>query len=68
MGLAFGAWLIRRRRQLDLTQDDLAQSAHCSVNTIRKIEAGDLMPSVRLAQALELPTTSNAEFVQFARE
>ncbi len=71
MQYEFGAWLKKRRRILDLTQDDLAVGAHCSVNTIRKIEAGDLLPSKTLAQeiarALDLPADTHAEFVRFAR-
>lgn len=71
MALEFGQWLKRRRRILDLTQDDLAERAFCSVNTIRKIESGDLTPSKTLAQeiarALDLPPETHAEFLRFAR-
>ena len=71
MELDLGTWLKKRRRVLDLTQDDLAERATCSVNTIRKIESGDLMPSKALAQeiarALDLPSEAHAEFIQFAR-
>ncbi len=71
MELEFGPWLKKRRRILDLTQGDLAQRAFCSVNTIRKIESGDLMPSKALAQeiarALDIPPTLHNVFIQFAR-
>lgn len=71
MNLEFGPWLKKRRRLLDLTQDDLASRAFCSVNTIRKIEAGDLTPSKDLAQAiaeaLEIPSPAHPEFIRFAR-
>ncbi len=71
MELDLGTWLKKRRRALDLTQEDLAERATCSVNTIRKIESGDLMPSKALAQeiarALDLPSEAHAEFIQFAR-
>lgn len=71
MELAFGPWLKKRRRVLDLTQDDLAKRAFCSFNTIRKLEAGALVPSKALAQelarALELAPETHAEFVKFAR-
>lgn len=71
MGLTFGAWLKQRRRALDLTQDDLAKRAFCSVTAIRKIEAGDLTPSRELAQALAralaLPERAHAEFIRLAR-
>ncbi len=72
MELTFGPWLKKRRRVLDLTQDDLAERATCSVNTIRKIESGDLIPSKALAQeiahALDVPSDAHAGFVQFARD
>jgi predicted ATPase/transcriptional regulator with XRE-family HTH domain len=71
MEYPFGAWLKRRRRVLDLTQDDLAARAYCSVNSIRKIESGDLTPSKALAQeiarALAIPDAQQAEFIRFAR-
>lgn len=71
MQLTFGAWLKKRRRVLDLTQDDLAARAYCSVNSIRKIEAGDLVPSkalaLELAHALIIPSDIESEFVRFAR-
>lgn len=71
MNLEFGPWLKKRRRLLDLTQDDLATRAFCSVNTVRKIEAGDLTPSkdlsLAIAAALEIPVASRTEFVRFAR-
>lgn len=71
MDITFGAWLKRRRRALDLTQDDLAKRAFCSVNTIRKIESGDLLPSrglaQALAQALRVPVQAQGEFVRLAR-
>lgn len=71
MEYSFGQWLKKRRRVLDLTQDDLAARAYCSVNSIRKIESGDLMPSKALAQelshALAIPGDRQAEFIRFAR-
>lgn len=71
MELEFGQWLKKRRRALDLTQNDLAQRAICSVNTIRKIEAGDLLPSkvlaLEIARALDIPESKQTEFIRFAR-
>lgn len=71
MDLEFGLWLKKRRRILDLTQDDLAARATCSVNTIRKIESGALIPSrdlaLEIARALQLPPETHSEFVRFAR-
>lgn len=71
MVYGFGAWLKKRRRALDFTQDDLAQRAFCSVNTVRKIEADVLTPSKNLARelarALAIPENQHAAFVKFAR-
>src|SRR5262245_39104221 len=68
---SFGDWLRRRRRELDLTQADLAQQVGCSEITIRKIEADDRTPSrqvaERLANCLEVPAAERQAFVTFAR-
>ena len=45
----FGEWLKSRRKQLDLTQAELAQRAGCSLPALRKIEAGLRRPSKQLA-------------------
>ncbi|MFZ4659905.1 MAG: ATP-binding protein [Caldilineaceae bacterium] len=70
--LSFGPWLKQRRRFLDLTQEELAQRAACSLSTLRKIEAGDLLPSKELAGllavALGVPTTDRDAFIAFARD
>jgi DNA-binding XRE family transcriptional regulator len=50
--LHFGEWLKRRRQELDLTQEQLAKSASCSVFAIRKIEMGERRPSKQLAELL----------------
>lgn len=50
--LTFGAWLKIRRRELDLTQKELAQHVRCAEITIRKIEADQLRPSKHLARVL----------------
>ena len=49
---SFGYWLKRRRKALDLTQEQLAQSVACSRFAIRKIEADERRPSRRLAERL----------------
>ncbi|MGB8645292.1 MAG: tetratricopeptide repeat protein [Anaerolineae bacterium] len=71
MDLAFGPWLKQRRRALNLTQEDLAQQAACSIVTVRKIESGDLRPSqdlaLQFARALGIPEEEHAAFVTFAR-
>ena len=69
--LAFGAWLKRRRRSLDLTQDELAARIGCSVETVRKLEAETLRPSKaladRMADYLDIPPEQRDHFVRFAR-
>jgi predicted ATPase/transcriptional regulator with XRE-family HTH domain len=69
--LFFGRWLRRRRRDLDLTQDTLAQRVGCAVDTVRKIELGMRRPSramaERLAQCLSIPHEQRAAFLAAAR-
>ncbi len=68
---SFPSWLKRRRRALDLSRVALAQRAHCSASTIRRLEAGDLRPSSQLAEllaeALAVPESGRESFVRFAR-
>lgn len=69
--LFFGDWLKLRRKQLDLTQAELAERACCSIFTMRKIEAGKRRPSKQLAgmlaKALGIPTEDQATFIKVAR-
>ena len=37
--ISLGLWIKRRRKALDLTQDEMARRVGCSLETIRKIEA-----------------------------
>ena len=48
--LFFNEWLKRRRQELDLTQEQLARRASCSVFAIRKIELGERRPSKRCSR------------------
>ncbi len=70
--LTFGAWLRRCRRQLDLTQQELADRSSCSVATIRKIEQANRRPSKQLAElmaaALQAPAEQVTDFVTYARQ
>jgi non-specific serine/threonine protein kinase len=50
--IAGGYWLKQRRKALDLTQEALAERVACSVETLRKIEAGKQRPSQQLAGLL----------------
>ena len=63
--------LKQRRKELDLTQLDLAERLGCSEDTVQKIEAGGRRPSRQvaqlLAQCLEIPREEWPAFVQFAR-
>ncbi len=68
---SFGQLIRTRRRDLGLTQDELARRVGCAPVTIRKIEHDDLRPSVqiaeRLAMALVIPLEERADFVRLAR-
>jgi predicted ATPase/DNA-binding XRE family transcriptional regulator len=69
--LSFGVWIKRRRKALDLTQDDLAHLVGCSLETIRKIEGDARRPSRQiaalLAEHLELPPEEREDFIRCAR-
>jgi len=68
---SFGAWLRRRRKALDLTQEALARRVGYSVSAIRKLEADEYRPSreiaEHLADALAIAPQERAAFVHFAR-
>jgi len=67
----FGDWLKLRRKELDLTQAELAQRAGCSIPALRKIEAGVRRPSKQLAgllaRSLEIPPEDQTTFIRVAR-
>lgn len=67
----FGAWLKQRRKQLDLTQDALAQRVGCSLSAIRKIENDQRRPSKQIAELLalhlEIPPAERTLFLKSAR-
>lgn len=70
--LSFGQWLKRRRRGLGLTQVALAGAVAYSPETLRKIEADLLRPSVQMAEklaaVLEIEEQERRAFVCFARD
>lgn len=70
-GNGFGSRLKERRRELDLTQFDLADRVGCSEDTIQKIERGERRPSKqiaqRLAEVLRVPPGEQEAFVVAAR-
>ena len=69
--LSFGLWLRRRRMALGLTHAALAQSAHCSVSALRKIEGDERRPSHRLAErlaaCLQVPADERPALIEIAR-
>src|SRR5829696_2823112 len=68
---SFGYWLRRRRKALDLTQEELAQQVGCSVGMIRMIEADERRPSRQMAErligCLNLGLEDRAAFIKAAR-
>jgi predicted ATPase/class 3 adenylate cyclase len=58
---SFGYWLRRRRKALDLTQEELAQKVGCALSTIKSIETDARRPSKQLAERL-------ADLLQFLAE
>src|SRR4029079_4600834 len=68
---SFGYWVRRRRKALDLTQDELARQVGCALSTIRKIEADERRPSRQVAERiddlLELGPPERAAFLKAAR-
>jgi predicted ATPase/DNA-binding XRE family transcriptional regulator len=67
----FGEWVKKRRKALDLTQEELAQRAGCSVFALRKIESGERRPSKQLAdllaESLEISSEEKQTFIRVAR-
>ena len=71
METSFGTWLRSRRRQLDLTQQALADQAGCARITVRRIESGALKPSRELTlillDKLAIPEIEQPDWILFAR-
>lgn len=69
--LAFGSWLKERRRELGVSQDELAQSIDVSPSMLWKLEAGERRPSAQIAQVLadyfHIPADERDAFITFAR-
>lgn len=64
-------WIKARRKQLDLTQEALAERIGCSLSAIRKIEKDERRPSRQIAELLalhlEVPPEERTLFLQTAR-
>jgi len=70
--LSFPLWLKRRRGALGWTQATLAHQISCALVTVKRIEAGSLLPSAQLAtllaQKLAVPSEQQAAFIAFSRD
>lgn len=70
--LFFPLWLKRRRGALGWTQATLAHQISCALVTVKRIEAGSLVPSTQLAsllaQKLAVPPEQQAAFIAFSRD
>ena len=68
---SFGSWIRRRRKTLDLTQQELARRINCSISTIVKIESDQRRPSRQvaelLAEHLDIPENQAELFLKVAR-
>src|SRR6266545_6000943 len=68
---SLGSWLKGRRRELGITQEELADRISCSLITLQKIEAGERRPSrqvaLLLAERFGIPLDERDDFVAFAR-
>ena len=68
---SFGSWVLRRRKALDLTRDELARQVGCATETIKKIERDERRPSRQIAEllanALAVPPEEQTLFLQVAR-
>ncbi len=69
--ISFGQWIKHRRKELSLTQEELALHVGCSLVLIQKIEEGERRPSTQiaelLAQQLAIQPDERLEFIRFAR-
>jgi predicted ATPase/transcriptional regulator with XRE-family HTH domain len=69
--IPFGAWLKQRRKELGLTQLDLARCVACSLETVEKIESGKRRPSRQIAaliaQCLGVSDGEHDAFTEYAR-
>lgn len=72
MDQSFGTWVKRRRKALDLTQQELAKQIGCSPSLIFKIESDERRPSRQmadlLAEKLDIPSDQRPLFLKIARQ
>lgn len=71
VNITFGEWISKRRKSLDLTQEELALKVGCSRSAIRKFESGERKPSRQiaelLAEQLQIPADQRPLFIRVAR-
>ena len=69
--LSFGVIVRERRKEMGLTQTELAGRVGCAPVTLRKIEYDALRPSVQIAEhlavALNIPEAEHLAFIRLAR-
>ncbi len=67
----FDAWVRQRRKELDMTQAELAARVGCATVTIKKIEQATRRPSRQMAElladTLEIPASEREAFLRLAR-
>ncbi|HEX2998423.1 MAG TPA: NB-ARC domain-containing protein, partial [Anaerolineales bacterium] len=72
MEYSFGTWVKRRRKALDLTQQELARQIGCSPSLIFKIESDERRPSRQMAELLATELDISADqrplFLKTARQ
>ena len=72
MSNSFGTWIKRRRKALDMTQQELAQRMGCSLSTLFKIESDERRPSRQMSELLirhlEIPSDQQPLFLKVARK
>jgi transcriptional regulator with XRE-family HTH domain len=68
---SFGYWVLRRRKALNWTRDELARRVGCATETIKKIERDERRPSRQIAEllanALAVLSEERELFLQSAR-
>ncbi|HEY5731234.1 MAG TPA: helix-turn-helix domain-containing protein, partial [Anaerolineales bacterium] len=72
MEYSFGNWVKKRRKALDLTQQELANQVGCSASLVFKIESDERRPSRQvaelLAEFLDIPADQHGLFLKIARQ
>ena len=67
----FGQWLKAKRERLDVSRAEVAQRAHCSVSTVKKVETDERRPSRQMAamllNALDVPSAEREALLDLAR-